>query len=233
MAKIARSAVRRCQEGHSIRQPRRAGVATGRLSDSTQALLAASGPTLLLNQLQAPTLLTQSITNGLFPLQQALDNAETILANPYGTPVKMIWYGAGGSLTADEFTTIAQATLARLDTYVAGNGQPANLLPAFQWFDEAGGLYASSLLPFEAGFNDPTPISASAAGGTLTISPGTAPVTMISVPLANVVYTNASASGSSLTLQLLSAATAFANPSSGGITLSDITLDLPSRGLPT
>lgn len=272
-----------------------AGVATGRLSDSMQALLAASGPTSLLNQLQAPTLLTQSITNVLFPLRQAIDNAETILANPYGTPVKMIWYGAGDELTSAERTTITQATLAWLDTYVAGNGQPANQIPAFQWFDRAGSHSSSSLLPFEPGFNEPTPISATGTGGTLTISPGAGPTSMISVPLtvpsglqivgapslsftysgrgtsravfarivdtgtgtvlgnivtpipvtldgeeytvslplADVVYSSAGISAASLTLQITSSATAFANPSSGEVEISDITISLPTRSMLT
>jgi ABC-2 type transport system ATP-binding protein len=272
-----------------------AGVATGRLSDSMQAMLAASGPTSLLNQLQAPTLLTQSIANALFPLRQAIDNAETILANPYGTPVKMIWYGAGEELASAERTTITQATLAWLDTYVAGNGGAANQVPNFQWFDQAGSQYSSSLLPFEAGFNEPTPISATAAGGTLAISPGAGPTTMISVPLtvpsgmqivgapslsftysgqgtsravfarivdtgtgtvlgnivtpipvtldgaehtvslplADVVYTSQAPGGMSVTLQITSSATAFANPSSGAIAISDITISLPTRSMLT
>lgn len=210
-----------------------AGVATGRLSDSMQALLAASGPTSLLNQLQAPTLLTQSITNALFPLRQAIDHAETILANPYGTPVKMIWYGAGEELASAERTSITQATLAWLDQYVAGNGQATNQIPHFQWFDRAGSQYASSLLPFEAGFNEPTPISATGKGGTLAISPGAGPTSMISVPLTDVVSSSVVPGGMSVTLQITSSATGFANPSSGEVTISDIMISLPTRSLLT
>ncbi|NBP86592.1 MAG: DUF1559 domain-containing protein, partial [Mycobacteriaceae bacterium] len=49
----------------------------GWISETAQAALASSGPTALLNTVQAPTLLTQGIQEALFPLQESLDNAET------------------------------------------------------------------------------------------------------------------------------------------------------------
>lgn len=272
-----------------------AGLETGRLSPSTQALLAASGPTSLLNQLQTPTLLTQSITGALFPLRQSIANAQMILANPFDTPVKMIWYGAGDAVGSAERTAVIQATLDWLDQYVAGNGQPADQLPAFQWFDDAGGRFSAPLLPFQDGFNEPTPISASGPGGTLTISPaavqssmisvpvtvpagmqvvgapsltftysgqGTSravfaeiidsgtgrvvgnivtpvPVTLdgaehtVSLPLADIVYTSGGPVGAGLTLRIRGSASAFANPSTGEIAISQVTIDLPARSMLT
>ncbi len=75
------------------------GVLTGSLfgflTQTAQAVLASSGPTSLLNQLQAPTLLFQGTVDALFPLNQSVFNAETITANPWDTPVKLAWFCGG------------------------------------------------------------------------------------------------------------------------------------------
>ena len=62
----------------------------GRVSDTVVAMVSSSGPTTLLNNLTAPALLVQGTYDSLFALQQAVVNAQTVLANPYDTPVKMI-----------------------------------------------------------------------------------------------------------------------------------------------
>ena len=154
------------------------GLLGGFLSQTSQAVLTSSGPTSLLNQLQAPTLLFQGTVDALFPLDQSVLNAETITANPWGTPVKMGWFcgGHGACTTGNAATLEAQQlqlfadTLAWLDTYVAG-GQGADDVPVFQWWDQKVDRYTSDLLPFEDGFNKPDPYTATSDGGTLGIFP--------------------------------------------------------------
>jgi ABC-2 type transport system ATP-binding protein len=146
------------------------GVRTGRISLTVQAILANSGPTTLLNHMQAPTLLTHSIGNGFVPLDQSCNNAETIYSNPYPTPIKLIWYSDGQDIP-DQAATLRQAAMDWLDQYVAGKGSPADSIPKFQWFDDAGSHYVSDLFPFEPSFNELRPFSVESEGGKLIISP--------------------------------------------------------------
>lgn len=168
------------ESGARINNQIYAGVLTGTLggflTDTAQAVLSSSGPTSLLNQLQAPTLLFQGIVDALFPLDQSVLNAETITDNPYGTPVKLAWFcgGHGGCTTGTSPTQQPQLfadTLAWLDTYVAGDGQAADDVAVFQWWDQNADRYTSDLLPFQDGFNQPVPYTATSTGGTLGIFP--------------------------------------------------------------
>ena len=148
----------------------------GWITESAQAVLASSGPTTLLNQLKAPTLLTQGIVDVLFPLQQSLISAQTILGNPYDTPAKVIWFCGGHGVCNDkvspnQVSTLLDSGLAWLDQYVAGDGTPADAIPNFQWFDQLGAHYESDLLPYEDGFNDLAEITGNADGGLLPIVP--------------------------------------------------------------
>jgi len=152
----------------------------GRVTQTALAVVTSSGPTTLLNQLQAPTLLVQGTYDSLFPLQQAVANAETILANPYGTPVKMIWFCGGHGVCADnpeapppvgQKAQIYADTLAWLDQYVAGRGTPAEAIPTFQWYDQRDNRYESDLLSFQPGFNEAAPKISTGAGGHLAIVP--------------------------------------------------------------
>ncbi len=65
----------------------------GRLTPELGDLLDASSPSSVLDQITAPTLLTQGEGDTLFPLSEADATARGIAAN--GTPVKMIWYSGG------------------------------------------------------------------------------------------------------------------------------------------
>ena len=148
----------------------------GRISETAQAALASSGPTALLNQLQAPTLLTQGIQEALFPLQESLDNAETILGNPFGTPVKVAWYCGGHGVCLDPVNPDQKAilladTLNWLAQYVKRVGTPADGIPNFQWFDQLGGYYFSDQLPYQSGFNNRPDITATSTGGLLPVVP--------------------------------------------------------------
>ena len=152
------------------------GDLLGWITETAQAVLASSGPTSLLNQLQAPTLLTQGIVDVLFPLQESLANAETILGNPYGTPTKLIWFCGGHGVCLDPISdtqpfVLLASGLDWLNQYVAGTGTLADAIPNFQWFDQLGDRYSSTLLPYESGFNDLPDITESSTGGFLPIVP--------------------------------------------------------------
>lgn len=148
----------------------------GRISETAQAALASSGPTTLLNMVQAPTLLTQGIQEALFPLRESLDNAETILGNGSGTPVKVAWYCGGHGVCLDPQNPNQEAilladTLNWLTQYVKRTGTPADAIPNFQWFDQLGNYYFSDTLPNQSGFNNRPDITATSPGGLLPVVP--------------------------------------------------------------
>ena len=155
------------------------GNLLGIVSESGQAVLASSGPTALLNQLQAPTLLVQGTIDALFPLVQSVQNAQGILANPYGVPVKLVWFCGGHGICFDlsleeqaaQAATIFAQDVLWLNIFVKGDPLPPSLIPNFQWWDQAGDRWTSDLYPFEDGFNQPVPLSATSDGGTLGILP--------------------------------------------------------------
>jgi ABC-2 type transport system ATP-binding protein len=82
----------------------------GFLTESQQAALASSGPTSLLTKLSIPTMYNQGTVDALFPLQQAIDNAQTQLEqNPYfagdnANQVKMIWFCGGHGVCTTQST---------------------------------------------------------------------------------------------------------------------------------
>ena len=186
--------------GATINSQIYAGVATGLtlgwLSQTSQSLLASSGPTSLLSQLRAPTLFFQGMEDVLFTLQESLTNAAMILANPYGTPVKMIWFCGGHGTCLDPLNPYQDDlglidNLKWLDQYVADDpDNPADTIPLFQWYDQNGTHHASSLLPFQDGFNLPVPYVATGAGGLLGIVPalggsGPAPISGLPFSIGN------------------------------------------------
>ena len=168
------------------------GDLTGYLTPAQQAMLGSVGPTTLLAQEHAATLLFQGEQDVLFPLSEAMANAEAIAANPYGVPLKMVWFcGGHGScdipnppLEQDSLGLIDN--LKWLDQYVAGDpDNPADTIATFQWYDQYGLHHVSDLLPFQAGFNEPTPYTASGAGGVLGIIPvlgGSGPYPLTDLP---------------------------------------------------
>lgn len=156
------------------------GALTGFLTPAQQAVLGSVGPASLLTQQHAPTLLMQGIHDVLFPLQESVANAETILGNPYGTPVKMTWFCGGHGTCLDPATALNPDqddrgmvdNLKWLDQYVAGDADdPADTIPVFQWYDQRGAYHTSELLPFQDGFNQPVPYTASGRGGVLGLVP--------------------------------------------------------------
>jgi ABC-2 type transport system ATP-binding protein len=168
------------QAGARINNQIYAGVLTGSLfgflSQTAQAVLTSSGPTTLLNQLKAPTLLMQGTVDALFALDQSVFNAQTIFDNPFDTEVKLAWFcgGHGACLTPppeNQQSLLFAQTLAWLDQYVAEDGAPADAIPVFQWWDQEGDYYSSDLLPFEPGFLKPIGYNTTGEGGTLGIIP--------------------------------------------------------------
>ena len=152
------------------------GALFGFLTQTSQAVLTSSGPTSLLNQLKAPTLLLQGVVDALFPLNQSVFNAETILSNPWDTEVKLAWFcgGHGNCSTGEAPGQQAQHfadTFAWLDQYVKDEGSPADAIPVFQWWDQKATRYTSELLPFEPGFNKPVGYVATDPGGRLGFLP--------------------------------------------------------------
>jgi len=144
------------------------GIASGRLSDATLTQLADKNASTLLSQMQAPTLLWQNTADPLFSLNESMDTAASILANPYGTPVKMAWFD-GSAEGAAVIEMINDHTLAWLRKYVAGTPIPDSYTPTFQWWDQSGTRYTSPLLPLDPGFNQPDVISAASTGGPLPV----------------------------------------------------------------
>ncbi|MGV1087271.1 MAG: CocE/NonD family hydrolase [Mycobacterium sp.] len=168
------------------------GDLTGYLTPTQEAMLGSVGPTTLLAQEHAATLLFQGEQDVLFPLSESIANAEAIAANPYGVPLKMVWF-CGGHGTCDiPNPPVEQDALGLidnlkwLDQYVAFDpDNPADTIPAFQWYDQYGLYHASDLLPFQAGFNEPTGYTASGAGGVLGIVPvlgGSGPYPLADLP---------------------------------------------------
>ena len=99
------------------------GDLLGLLSPSDVALLDSSGPGSLVSKITAPTLLIQGTVDGLFPLQQAVTNAQLLAANRI--PVKMIWFCGGhgvcldpGVDQADQASMILADELAWVNQYV-------------------------------------------------------------------------------------------------------------------
>lgn len=163
--------------GANINSQLYSGILTGGLlgilTPEQQALLASSGPTVLVNKITAPTLIIQGTVDVLFPLQQAMDNAQILDAN--GVPVKMVWFcgGHGNCETpaGDSTEMVETATMSWLDTYVKHKGEDVDDgLPTFQWIDQNGDHYTSDLLPTDPNFTG-TPVTASGSGGLLGIVP--------------------------------------------------------------
>ncbi len=154
------------------------GALFGFLSPSSEAVLASVGPTVLLTKEQAPTMLFQGIHDTLFPLNQSVVNGETIQTSPAKPPVKLFWFCGGHGdcdiekpFEQDQYGIIQN--LMWMDQYVAKSGTPASdKIQTFQWFDQRGLYYNSSLLPWDPAFNDKgTYIAPTGEGGFLGIWP--------------------------------------------------------------
>lgn len=163
------------------------GDLLGFLNETQQAILASSGPTVLVSSITAPTLLIQGTADGLFTLAQAVTNA--LLLEAAGTPVEMIWACGGHGVCLDPLNPLQtplliDSTLAWLDKYVNGN-ELVPTGPRFEWFDQNGDYHFSELLPSDSAFYG-EPIVVTGSGGFLPILPllgGSGPQTQSPTPL--------------------------------------------------
>ena len=149
------------------------GDLTGMLSQSDQDLLAArgpGGPIDLISKITAPTMLIQGTVDTLFTLQEADDNAKTLIAD--NVPTKVIWFCGGHGLCTNDLLDptdgrlIEQRTLEWLDRYVKGDTS-VSTGPQFEFVDQRGQYYSSNVYPVPTG----TPIVASNTGGLLPLVP--------------------------------------------------------------
>lgn len=157
----------------------------GFISETGQAVLSSSGPTTLLTKLNIPTMYVQGIVDALFPLQQAVQNAQTQLElNPFfagdkAELIKMIWFcgGHGICTTQDTAQQTKQNTLVFLENMVWANyytkkylqqgpfapaGQAlAQILGAtapIQWWDQNGKPWVALDMPWTDDFQG-TPVT--------------------------------------------------------------------------
>jgi ABC-2 type transport system ATP-binding protein len=154
------------------------GVLTGDLfgwlSDTSQAVLASAGPTVLVDKITSPALIFQGIQDILFPLNEAVTNAQSLVAA--GTETKMVWF-CGGHGQCNVPLNEQQAdrgfvdNLKWLDRYVVGINDASTEVTTFQWYDQLGGYHSSNRLPFQTGFNLPTPLTQTGPGGSLGLWP--------------------------------------------------------------
>jgi ABC-2 type transport system ATP-binding protein len=162
------------------------GSILGVLTPSAQDLLTRSGPGDLVSNITIPTFLIQGTADGLFPLQQSINNAQLLVAN--GVETKMLWVCGGHGVCLDPINPgqealIVNSTLAWLDKHVKGENVDTGR--KFEWVDQAGQFYSSDKMPFETGFNGGN-ITASGAGGFLPILPivgGSGPQDLTGYPL--------------------------------------------------
>ncbi|MGB3356390.1 MAG: CocE/NonD family hydrolase [Mycobacterium sp.] len=162
------------------------GDLLGIITETQQAILASSGPTVLVSNITAPTLIIQGTADGLFTLAQSVTNALLLDAN--GVPVEMIWACGGHGICLDPLNPLQEpllmnSTLAWLDKYVNGN-ELVPTGPRFEWFDQNGDYHFSDSLPSDPAFYG-EPLVTEGVGGFLPIIPllgGSGPQTQSPTP---------------------------------------------------
>ena len=163
------------------------GTLTGRISESDQAILSSSGPTVLMDLVEIPALYIQGTVDGLFPLDESTTNVGILASN--GLDVRLLWACGGhgvcltqeGQQATEQFTNISTATLTWLTYYVAFFGalgpppfvetQGVPGIPRFQWYDQKNELFTSELLPSDPAFYGDPFVTTNAAGGSLLLQP--------------------------------------------------------------
>lgn len=169
------------------------GSLFGLISEKAQAVLTAAGAGVLADNIAVPTLQLQGTVDILFELDAASTTGQQInMAHP-SVPVKTAWFCGGHGvclLPVDQQAIQGQTnmnnTLMWLDQYVALNGTPADDIPTFQWYDQAGAYHSSDMNPWESNFNNPTPLTYQSDGGHLILVPvlgGSGPSDIPAVPL--------------------------------------------------
>jgi ABC-2 type transport system ATP-binding protein len=153
------------------------GITTGKFTPADQAFFAARGPGDLLKRIHVPTLITQSTSDTLFTLNEAIENYKLMRAT--GVPLRMVWFC--GSLTAQDVAhgqcnsnagpdkaTVLHETVRWMNRWLKGD-RSVDTGPRFQWVSQDGVLHAADDYPLPQG--DPLQVSGS---GTLALVPGSA-----------------------------------------------------------
>jgi ABC-2 type transport system ATP-binding protein len=153
------------------------GVTTGRFTQADQDFFASRGPGDLVKRIRIPTLITQSSSDTLFTLNEAIENYK--LVRPNGVPLKMVWFC--GSLTEQDVAhgqcnsnpgpdraLVLHETLRWMDRWLKGD-RSVDTGPRFEWVSQDGVLHAADDYPLPQG----RPLEASGSG-TLPLVPGSA-----------------------------------------------------------
>lgn len=114
------------------------GNITGGLTQAQQDLLDQRGPDELVGDIRIPTLLVQGTVDTLFTLEEAHENATTLISN--GVTTKVIWYCGGHGAcvsSSNDGVLIRQRTLEWLNRYVKGDNW-VDTGPQFEWVDQQG-----------------------------------------------------------------------------------------------
>lgn len=169
----------------------------GLLSPRSVALLGSSGSSILVNNIDIPTLFIQGTVDGLFVLNQAVQNAmQMTLSNP-DAPMKMSFGCFGHGICLDPQPTSQDQNIYNLkwlDQYVGGVENAAEDIPNFQWWDQKGNYHSSDLMPFDPAFNNPVQLHYAGTGGNMVLVPiigGSGPQSGVEVPLNFTVPTEA------------------------------------------
>jgi ABC-2 type transport system ATP-binding protein len=169
----------------------------GLLSDKSLALIADSGSSILVNNIDIPTLFIQGAVDGLFVLNQAIQNAMQMTAANPDTPMKMSFGCFGHGVCLDPKPTSQDQNIYNLkwlDQYIGGVDGAAEDIPNFQWWDQKGVYHSSDLMPFDPAFNNPEPLVYQGTGGNMVLVPvlgGSGPASGVEVPLNFTVPTEA------------------------------------------
>lgn len=111
----------------------------GQLTDTMKGLLEASSPASVIDNITAPTILSQGEGDTLFPLTEADANARGIAAN--GAPVRLFWVTGGHGATRSsksEAVELNDAVDKWFDFYLRGQGdKPATSFDYTQVTDQA------------------------------------------------------------------------------------------------
>jgi ABC-2 type transport system ATP-binding protein len=121
-------------------------VATGLPTPADEKLMIASSPSTITSKITAPTLLMQGEADSLFPLTEAIANAQQIHQAHPNVQLAMIWHSGGHDGGTDETKRLQVATLNWFDKYLL---HKKVTFPAFQVTDTNGSisLVDSSVIP--------------------------------------------------------------------------------------
>jgi ABC-2 type transport system ATP-binding protein len=167
------------------------GAATGTFTAADQEFFASRGPGDLVRAIRVPTLITQSSSDTLFTLNEAIENYKLLRANR--VPVKMVWFcgslttpsedvahGLCNSDAGPDSQTVLHETLNWMNRWLKAprvTPRPRDtgqLGPRFQWVSQDGVIHAGDDYPLPGG----PPVVADGSGP-LTLIPGSASGTLI------------------------------------------------------